>query len=81
MARSAASSSDVPLGSLTQRTDRSDARCAECGSGRVTHLAMTLTDGTAVQFISCHRCEHRTWSGERGSLAVDRVLDHTRKPR
>ncbi len=46
---------------------------------------MRLTDGSPVQFTSCHRCEHRTWQ-EQGtgvdggvSLAVGVVLDKTRK--
>ena len=51
----------VPLGSLTQAGARTDVTCGECGSERVTHLAMTLTDGTPVEFVSCHRCEHKTW--------------------
>jgi hypothetical protein len=43
---------------------------------------MALTDGSPVQFTSCHRCEHRTWE-EQGSrsrlLPVQRVLDKSRK--
>ena len=34
---------------------------APCGSERVTRIAMNLTDGSPVEFTSCHRCEHRTW--------------------
>ncbi|HTY71994.1 MAG TPA: hypothetical protein VMI11_06160 [Actinomycetes bacterium] len=72
----------VPLGSLTQSGAREGVRCRACGSERVTALAMTLTDGTPVQFQSCHRCEQRTWLGADGSvLPVDRVLDKTRKLR
>jgi hypothetical protein len=42
---------------------------------------MNLTDGSPVEFTSCHRCEHRTWAeqGSTRALAVDRVLDKTRK--
>jgi hypothetical protein len=44
---------------------------------------MTLTDGTPVDFTSCHRCEHKTWRDATGTdpveLAVDNVLDKTRK--
>jgi hypothetical protein len=43
---------------------------------------MALTDGSPVQFTSCHRCEHRTWE-EQGTqssvLPVSNVLDRTRK--
>jgi len=61
MARSSAPASNIPLGSLTQHGARGEAVCVACGSERVTHLAMTLTDGTPVEFVSCHRCEHKTW--------------------
>jgi hypothetical protein len=70
----------VPLGSLTQRTDRPGGSCAGCGSVHVTRLSMNLTDGTAVDFTSCHRCEHRTWTRTDGDvLAVGTVLEHARK--
>ena len=63
---------EIPLGSLTQREHRT-------GSNRITRLAMNLTDGTPVGFISCHRCEHRTWDHEGAPLSVETVLDRTRK--
>jgi hypothetical protein len=73
----------VPLGSLTQAGARSDVTCAACGGERVTHLAMTLTDGTPVEFVSCHTCEHKTWVDASGvqhrELPVASVLDKTRK--
>jgi hypothetical protein len=70
----------APLGSLTQRTHRAAANCSVCGSGHVTRLSMSLTDGMPVEFTSCHRCENRTWSGTTGDvLAVDAVLEHARK--
>jgi hypothetical protein len=41
---------------------------------------MALTDGSPVEFLSCHACEHRTWSDSCGSLLpVARVLDKARK--
>jgi hypothetical protein len=70
----------VPLGSLTQLSDRFAASCSVCGSSHVTRVAMNLTDGTPVDFTSCHRCEHRTWSRTGGDvLGVDAVLEHARK--
>lgn len=79
---STATRPSVPLGSLTQPGARTGAACLACGSERVTRIAMALTDGSPVQFTSCHRCEHRTWEeqGARAAvLPVQRVLDKTRK--
>jgi len=46
---------------------------------------MTLTDGTPVEFVSCHRCEHKTWVDASGvqhrELPVASVLDKARKER
>ena len=72
----------TPLGSLTQPTSRTDRRCEACASDRITELAMTLTDGTNVQFVSCRSCEHRTWiAAEGAALPIDQVLARTRKIR
>lgn len=68
----------VPLGSLTQQ-GVDGPTCSTCGSGQVTRLAMTLTDGTPVVFVSCHRCESRRWEHEGSELSVDSVLNRTRK--
>lgn len=70
----------TPLGSLTQRTDRHAVTCRGCGSAHVTLLSMNLTDGTPVEFTSCHRCEHRTWEHAGDELTVATVLDRARKP-
>jgi hypothetical protein len=40
---------------------------------------MNLTDGTPVEFTSCHRCEHRTWEHAGGEMTVGSVLDRARK--
>ena len=68
-----------PLGSLTQREHRSESRCRGCGSEHVTRLTMNLTDGTPVEFTSCHHCEHRTWEHAGAELSVDTVLSRTRR--
>jgi hypothetical protein len=68
-----------PLGSLTQRDHRPASTCRDCGSAQVTVLTMSLTDGTPVQFTSCHRCEHRTWEHAGDQLSVAVVLERSRK--
>ena len=55
--------------------------CAACDSPRVTRLTMTLTDGSPVDFTSCHDCEHKHWAGRDGALPLDGVLTRARKPR
>jgi hypothetical protein len=69
----------VALGSLTQPGARQGAVCQACGSPRVTSLALTLTDGTPVEFTSCHACEHRSWFSPMGELDRASVLEKTRK--
>ncbi len=54
--------------------------CANCASPRVTAIAMTLTDGSPVEFLSCHNCEHKTWQTTTGGeLALQSVLTKARK--
>ena len=65
--------------SLTQPGARRDASCPSCGSTRLTMLAMTLTDGTPVDFASCHDCEHRSWSHSGGRLAFTDVIARATK--
>lgn len=80
MARSATvTRTAIPLGSLTQRQARATHGCTDCGSTRVTALSMNLTDGTPVDFASCHVCAHKSWSHEGVELAVTDVLHRTRK--
>ena len=71
----------VALGSLTQPGARQGSTCQACGSARVTSLALTLTDGTPVEFTSCHACEHRSWFSPMGELDRATVLERTRKIR
>ena len=66
------------LGSLTQQSRSTS--CRRCASTRVTRLAMHLTDGTPVIFVSCHRCEGRSWEHDGMEISVADVLDRTRKP-
>ena len=53
--------------------------CRVCGTGHLTELAMTLTDGTPVTFRSCHRCEHRSWFQAGVELSRESVLAKARK--
>jgi hypothetical protein len=65
--------------SLTQPGARPSATCPACGSTRLTMLAMTLTDGTPVDFASCHECEHRSWSHDGGGLEFADVIARATK--
>lgn len=69
----------IPLGSLTQRQTQYAPSCSVCGSTRITALSMNLTDGTPVDFTSCHVCANRSWSHGGIELHVTDVLDRTRK--
>ena len=54
--------------------------CTACGSSAVTQLAMDLTDGTPVTFVSCQTCEHRAWfDGEGAEVAIEDVLSRSRR--
>ena len=69
-----------PEGGL--RTDPTFVRglsCPECDGQRVTKISMRLTDGSTVDFVSCHDCEHKHWRGDDGALPLDGVLDRARK--
>jgi hypothetical protein len=65
--------------SLTRPGARTGATCPSCGSERLTSLAMVLTDGTPVEFSSCHNCEHRVWADESGRLDFSDVLTRATK--
>lgn len=71
--RSVSPTPAVPA-SLTQPDARSAARCPECGSARLTQITMTLTDGSPVDFASCHTCEHKSWLADGVALPLDTVL-------
>lgn len=75
------SRSSVPAtpASLTQPGARRAGSCPSCGSARLTTLAMTLTDGTPVEFTSCHECEHRSWNHDGGELKFTDVLARATK--
>jgi len=68
----------APLGSLVTAPVSAQAHvatCAQCAGTSLTSLAMTLTDGSPVTFVSCHECEARGWFGADGTaMRLDAVL-------
>jgi len=79
-ASSAALAMTTPI-SLTQADARSDAVCAACGGGRLTEIAMDLTDGSRAEFVSCHTCEHKTWRTSGRVVPLRAVLNKAQKQR
>lgn len=65
--------------SLTQAGRNPSGSCPSCSSSRMTSLTMTLTDGTPVEFASCHDCEHRHWSHDGTPLTFADVIARTTK--
>ena len=57
------------------------ARCESCSSTAVTEISMTMTEGDLVDFVSCHRCEHKTWRTGDDALPLDRVLALAARPK
>jgi formate dehydrogenase maturation protein FdhE len=53
--------------------------CSTCTSNRVTSLTMTLTDGTSVDFASCHSCESKSWTQAGRPLDIATVLIKAQK--
>ena len=60
--------------SLITTPARTLTACARCGSTRTTGISMTLTDGSPVDFASCHACEHKSWTQSGRSLDITTVL-------
>ena len=65
--------------SLVTTPTRQLATCSQCSGTRVTTISMTLTDGSAVDFASCHVCEHKSWTQSGTGLEVSDVLRKARK--
>ena len=53
--------------------------CSTCASNRVTEITMTLTDGSIVDFVSCHSCERKSWKQSGRELDIDAVLGKAQK--
>ena len=67
--------------SLVKLADSQREKCPACESPRLTEIAMTLTDGSPVQFTSCRHCEYRAWTQSGQVLEVDSVISKATKPR
>lgn len=65
--------------SLVTTPTRELATCPACTSRRVTAITMTLTDGSIVDFASCHACEHKTWTQSGRALDIATVLTKATK--
>lgn len=65
--------------SLVTTPTRQLATCGQCAGTRVTTITMTLTDGSVVDFASCHVCEHKSWTEAGTGLDVSDVLRKARK--
>jgi transcription elongation factor Elf1 len=53
--------------------------CPRCSGNRVTAISMTLTDGSSVDFASCHTCESRSWTQAGEQLDIATVLGKAQK--
>ena len=53
--------------------------CGSCGGSRVTAITMTLTDGSSVDFTSCHSCESKSWQQGGRELDITTVLGKAQK--
>jgi hypothetical protein len=65
--------------SLASPGARNLTSCHLCGGRHVTAIAITLTDGSRVQFASCHRCENRWWVEGDATLSFEHVIAKARK--
>ena len=53
--------------------------CVHCASTRITAITMTLTDGSPVNFVSCHACEVKSWRQHGVELDIATVLRKAKK--
>ena len=65
--------------SLVTAPTRTLAVCGTCAGNRVTAITMTLTDGSPVDFTSCHSCETKSWKQNGRELDITTVLGKAQK--
>ena len=49
------------------------ARCESCASPSVTRISITMSEGSVVDFTSCRRCEHRSYTAGGEPVGLDCV--------
>ena len=65
--------------SLVTTPTRTLVTCGTCAGNRVTSITMTLTDGSPVDFTSCHSCETKSWKQAGRELDITTVLGKAQK--
>ena len=65
--------------SLVTTPTRTLVTCTTCAGNRVTSITMTLTDGSPVDFTSCHSCESKSWKQNGRELDITTVLGKAQK--
>ena len=65
--------------SLVTTPASSLAVCGRCSGTKVTSITMTLTDGSSVDFASCHSCESKSWTQGGQELDISTVLGKAQK--
>ena len=65
--------------SLVTTPTRALVTCGTCAGNRVTSITMTLTDGSPVDFTSCHTCETKSWKQGGRELDITAVLGKAQK--
>jgi predicted metal-binding protein len=65
--------------SLVTTPTRTLVTCDTCAGNRVTSITMTLTDGSPVDFTSCHSCETKSWKQHGRELDITTVLGKAQK--
>jgi predicted metal-binding protein len=68
----------IPMSLVTASAARL-AICGSCSGNRVTEITMILTDGSSVDFTSCHTCETRSWKQDGRELDIATVLGKAQK--
>lgn len=54
--------------------------CPHCGSNRLTHVRLDLTDGTKSTMVSCTSCDRRSWWSVDHWLNFQDVVNRVTKP-
>ncbi len=55
-------------------------QCPHCGSNRLTHVRIDLTDGSSSTMISCTACDRRSWWSGSSWLDLQDVVNRVTKP-